>query len=288
MKKEKGWMCCYEPNHKGWPPLVILENRKMRVDIYRLPATAGRNGEEVEVYLFDESISRVHCRFDINMGEVTLTDLNSTMGTKIEKMQLEPGRPYPLKDGSRIRIGKLKYKIVIDYQAVMEFQQKYLDYDEKNWNCNELDPAVEKDDRGNESVHGSEITELMHKSKGATSCGEPTELLIYSDQTKLFCFPSKKLVNVRTGEVACMIEKTPFFIGRRPEDNDACLDVKGVSKQHLFIEKCGDGFFITDLDSTNGVLVNGEKIPASEPVQLKAGDIIKIGEERYCFEEKQQ
>ena len=78
----------------GMPPLITLTSRKQQVDIFRLPATVGRNGEEVDIFLFDESISRIHCRFDMYQGSVTVTDLYSTMGTKVEKTMLNPGQQY--------------------------------------------------------------------------------------------------------------------------------------------------------------------------------------------------
>ena len=35
----------------GMSPLIILENRKQRIEVYRLPAAVGRNGEEADIYL---------------------------------------------------------------------------------------------------------------------------------------------------------------------------------------------------------------------------------------------
>ena len=77
-------------------PVITLDGRRQQIDIYALPAAVGRNGEEADVYLFDESISRIHCRFDVYQGGVTVTDLYSTTGTKVEKQQLNPGQPYSL------------------------------------------------------------------------------------------------------------------------------------------------------------------------------------------------
>lgn len=47
-----------------------------------------------------------------------------------------------------------------------------------------------------------------------------------------------------------------------------------ASKQHAFIEARADGFYLTDNKSTNGTLLNGQKI---ETAKLNAGDQIQFG-----------
>ena len=47
-----------------------------------------------------------------------------------------------------------------------------------------------------------------------------------------------------------------------------------ASKQHAFIEARADGFYIRDNQSTNGTLVNGQKI---DSVKLNSGDVIQFG-----------
>src|SRR5687768_10559762 len=47
-----------------------------------------------------------------------------------------------------------------------------------------------------------------------------------------------------------------------------------ASKQHAFIEARSDGFYLTDNNSLNGTLVNGERI---ERTQIVSGDTIQFG-----------
>src|SRR5688500_18930956 len=47
-----------------------------------------------------------------------------------------------------------------------------------------------------------------------------------------------------------------------------------ASKQHAFIEAKADGYYITDNQSTNGTLVNGNRI---DTAQLHSGDTIQFG-----------
>jgi len=65
--------------------------------------------------------------------------------------------------------------------------------------------------------------------------------------------------------------------------NDLVLEKDGmVSKRHAQITLGADGFAITDMNSTNGVWVNGERI---ESRMLRDGDLIKLGATELVFRE---
>src|SRR6202142_2727033 len=53
-----------------------------------------------------------------------------------------------------------------------------------------------------------------------------------------------------------------------PEDN-------GLSRQHLALERDGDGWALTDLGSKNGTMLNGARVTGRMP--LKPGDRITAG-----------
>ena len=62
-------------------------------------------------------------------------------------------------------------------------------------------------------------------------------------------------------------------IGRRA-DNDVCLPFPAVSAEHAAVVTIGADSFLEDLDSTNGTLVNGERITKHF---LRDGDRIDVG-----------
>ena len=68
----------------------------------------------------------------------------------------------------------------------------------------------------------------------------------------------------------------------RSDDNDVVLDDKDVSRHHAVIVDTGTGFLITDLRSTNGVEVQGQRIRGSAP--LADGDRVRIGSSKFTFE----
>ena len=63
---------------------------------------------------------------------------------------------------------------------------------------------------------------------------------------------------------------------------DFTVDAVGVSRQHARIEARDSGFFLRDLDSTNGTLLNGRRVVREMP--LRSGDEIQIGNEKLAFQ----
>ena len=59
-------------------------------------------------------------------------------------------------------------------------------------------------------------------------------------------------------------------IGRSP-DNDIQIKDASVSRNHLKIIRRGDKFFIEDLNSRNGTLVNDIQIRSGEEFEIKEG-----------------
>jgi len=60
----------------------------------------------------NDSLSRRHVRFKLTAGGVlTIEDLGSTNGTAVDGHKIEPYRPVPVKDGSRVSLGEIKVVI---------------------------------------------------------------------------------------------------------------------------------------------------------------------------------
>ena len=72
-----------------------------------------------------------------------------------------------------------------------------------------------------------------------------------------------------------------FFVGRSEKQNNLSFDDEKLSRQHFVIEAGDDGFFITDLNSTNGTHLNGVAI--SNKRRLRDNDVITAGHEKFVF-----
>lgn len=68
-------------------------------------------------------------------------------------------------------------------------------------------------------------------------------------------------------------------IGRHPE-NDVVIDNGAVSSRHAKVDGLDGGYFITDLESTNGTFVNSVMV---KTCQLRHGDSIVVGRHRILF-----
>jgi hypothetical protein len=70
----------------------------------------------------------------------------------------------------------------------------------------------------------------------------------------------------------------------RSRECDIVLSDSNVSRRHAELRPLGDGWTVTDLDSTNGVRVNGRDLPPNEPQALQGGDRLDVGTVDARFE----
>lgn len=70
----------------------------------------------------------------------------------------------------------------------------------------------------------------------------------------------------------------------RERDSEIMIDSPHISRKHFELARTKEGFFVTDLGSSNGTKVNGQRIPPHEPTRLESGDEISIMSIRIVFE----
>ena len=85
------------------------------------------------------------------------------------------------------------------------------------------------------------------------------------------CFPRP----TSTSAAARSRSARPARVIGRSSDADIVIAAKEVSRHHAQIVPDQDGWTLIDLDSTNGVRLNGRPIGA--PTRLQDGDVIEIG-----------
>jgi adenylate cyclase len=74
--------------------------------------------------------------------------------------------------------------------------------------------------------------------------------------------------------VALELEKV-CGIGRSQANTIALTDAATISHRHASVHSVDGQFYLTDLNSRNGTMLNGR--PVSAPTPLKDGDIVKVG-----------
>ena len=91
-----------------------------------------------------------------------------------------------------------------------------------------------------------------------------------------------RLVNYRDGAIHLMfaIDRPRVTIGRETDNMVQVPDEK-ISKHHGVIIQTKEGWVIEDLQSRNGILVNGQRTTRTA---LKHGDRLKLGSFEFYFE----
>ena len=92
-------------------------------------------------------------------------------------------------------------------------------------------------------------------------------------------FRSRLLIHSEDGREIVHVLGRKTSIGRTP-DNDLQLDAKYISRHHAVILVGPVNAVIEDLNSTNGVQVNGRRVTRQT---LRDGDQIAIGRVHYRF-----
>lgn len=94
---------------------------------------------------------------------------------------------------------------------------------------------------------------------------------------RAFLYPSKEL---NLGENPFELKGRVVTIGRHP-NNDISLLLESVSRFHAKLELVGTRWIVTDLNSSNGTFVNGERIATPRP--LSEGDVLTLGRADFVF-----
>lgn len=76
------------------------------------------------------------------------------------------------------------------------------------------------------------------------------------------------------------LREKPMVFGRG-QDVENNIDDPEMSRRHFIIEYRNRAYFVKDLETTNGTLVNRRKITEAE---LKPGDHIQAGQTSFVFE----
>lgn len=85
------------------------------------------------------------------------------------------------------------------------------------------------------------------------------------------------------GDSVTELSRLRTTIGRSAR-NDLCVEDPFASRLHAEIRRRGDAFWISDLGSANGTLINGSRLTSQ--VQLNDHDIIRIGETEIEYSER--
>ncbi len=137
------------------------------------------------------------------------------------------------------------------------------------------------------------IGELLSPEEVAEELGEPVDDDTYYDpdaesspaaETALLpATPSAGIATITVPGIAhdVVLRGERMVIGRL-KACDICLGDVNASREHAAVEREGMGWALADMGSTNGTLVNGERV---DRVRLRDGDVITIGVSELTYHE---
>lgn len=85
------------------------QKNKIHIELKQFPCMVGKMAGCVDYVLSDDSVSRIHARFDIQGEKVLLTDMNSTNGTYKNGLRMQPQETVVIEPGDEVRFGNLNY-----------------------------------------------------------------------------------------------------------------------------------------------------------------------------------
>ncbi len=229
----------------------------------------GREG--TDVLLPDKTVSRQHARLEVRDDRsLTVEDLSSTNGTQLNGELLVPHVLRSLADGDRVRFGSVLTHLVLPQAGTH---------------------ALGKPAAGVSAVPPASPGALAYPAAdGATAPGGAAAVpdAGASPAGVSSSVPSAALAQVveMRDEAARTYPLVPGVttFGRRAESSVVIQNDPYVSGSHAQIIADGDEFRLTDLDSTNGTLLNGERLAANSPARLTDGDVLLIGGTPLRFE----
>ena len=123
------------------------------------------------------------------------------------------------------------------------------------------------------------------KNKHKRVCGGCNRVMLPQWDRCMFCgwVPASTLEFIAgplAGQVIPLTEEV-VTIGS-VAGNTIVLSDPAVSRKHVGIRRVPEGFEMADLGSTNGVYVNGHKMPKK---QLASGDILRVGNTEMVFKQ---
>ena len=260
--------------------------------------TIGR--ENADVLLAHPTVSRKHAKLTVSDGKYILEDVGSTNGTFVGNEKVEPGQQVEIEPGAEILFGSAVLRLeapptdaaLAGAEAVREAEEAE-EREELAEESVEVEqaalepepPPVEVEEEEHEAADESEAAEIpigqgVEPAFEATPeqvLEQPVEAAEVHEEAPTLA----RLIAKIDGE-EFLIRPGENTVGRRPT-NDIVIPDPYVSGSHAVIIASDGSFTITDVGSTNGTFVNGEKLTPNEPKELNDGDEVVLGQAVFRF-----
>ena len=87
----------------------------------------------------------------------------------------------------------------------------------------------------------------------------------------------------KEGKLLATLEQPSYTIGKKRGEADLVLNDLSISRLHARIVKETDGYYLEDMNSTNGTFKNGLQLQPYEKRKLEEGDEITLGKTTIVY-----
>ncbi len=276
------------------------EGKTVVVPLIRDEITIGRQ-EGNTIRLTERNISRRHARLISQNGTLVVEDVGSYNGLKVNGARLTG--PATLKDGDLLLVGDYRMTLRLERGAtppapVVAPPQAGAPMGAGPIGSPALGPpgmSPAAPMPPTQTIpHGAPLPHAPAMPPPGAPPSPPVEAAIdgaptlpvrtLADQGILpgpASAPAARLVAMSTDLSGSefLLDRPSLVIGRTPE-NDVVLNHKSISRHHAKIIRDGDRYFVVDLESANGVRVNGTE---HDRIELSNGDVVELGHVRLRF-----
>ncbi len=249
------------PEAPRGPAAKLVDPRSGRIFVLQKGVnTVGR--QDTDVLLSDPSVSRRHATIEVRESDAVVMDTGSTNGTLVAGTRLAEGEQAVISAGQEVRFGSCA--LIFEMEAAQEPAAAEAPPDAEA-------PAPE------EAVEG--ITPEQ-EPEGEERLEEPGPA--ESADSEAVSGQAVGILTVRETGERFTVGSDGASIGRR-SGNDIVLSDAYVSGQHAIIAFRDGAFYLSDVGSTNGTLLNGVRLEPNVPIELSAGDEIRLGQLTLVF-----
>jgi ABC-type multidrug transport system ATPase subunit/pSer/pThr/pTyr-binding forkhead associated (FHA) protein len=248
----------------GQPPIEV----NLEKDSY----TIGR-GPENDIIAKSPVVSREHGKFTRAAAGWTYEDLGSRNGTFLDGRALAPHQPVDLRPGAHLQLGKEQSRaVLITFRVPTPAPVQEMEAPRSDVDMNRTVEMIDTCPRCHVPLQ-ADVAFCPNCGLNLANPASGKEL----QTVETILVPEFIVHEAGGGRQEYLLIKPEMRIGRAA-DNDIVISSKLVSNHHLQVETQDGRVTITDLQSTNGTMVNGTRIAPLQKTALQAGDVIRVGD----------
>ena len=224
-----------------------------------------------DVVLPEGGLSRNHCRFYEDGGQIWVEDFNSSNGTFVDGQRI--GEPTPLEAGQEILVANIQVQLSAAAAKTVTPRRQASGVRKAAGSSARTGqmPAVKRN--GSTALAKRGTSGSSPARRGNSDEAEPGALAQPAARGTL-----KGMTGPWAGK-RFALSKMVSVVGR-VEGNEVVIDDDSVSRRHAEVRKSGPGYAVRDLNSANGTYVNGERVTEAP---LRPGDVVKFGVVEFTY-----